>query len=399
MIIHVMAILLILGIAYLQMTQGLFSSLIMAVCTVFSAGLAIILYEPLATTMYNVQPAIADGVSLALLFATSLFVLRYLADQFINKDILFDMYVDRVGGAIFGLLSGTFIIGVLLVVMQLLPFGRVVMGDYRPYNDSLLREKRLAPFFPDDCVVGFGKIISAGSMSGAQSLVQVHDDLLLEAFCTRNTANRHGRVDTEINALRFLGAYQYPDDARNINWEDLDKAPPNPLVPEEIPTKVLIVRVSVNVSATGDKNDWWRLPGTQFRLHCKEKKTYHSYYPIGYLYYDTKTNGWRSALPPESDNVIKPAQLIVMRPKDVAGYEDASGEGRIAAKDLNLVVDWVYRIPADAVPQTIYFRRVDGAKVKAVQEGFPQRELRGKALKSIPPKSERTWERRGRRRR
>ncbi|MCK5556833.1 MAG: hypothetical protein KAJ01_00530, partial [Candidatus Hydrogenedentes bacterium] len=100
MIIHIAVIALIFGIAYLQMTQGLFSSLVMAVCTVFSAGLAMILYERLGSTMYEVQPVIADAVSLTLLFVAPLFLLRYLADRFINKDILFNVYVDRVGGAV-----------------------------------------------------------------------------------------------------------------------------------------------------------------------------------------------------------------------------------------------------------------------------------------------------------
>ncbi len=387
MIINVVAILLILGIAYLQMTQGLFSSLIMAVCTVFSASLAMILYERVGMTMYSLQPVIADAVSLALLFTVSLFLLRSLADRFISKDILFGMYVYRVGGAIFGLFSGTFMVGILLVVIQLLPFGRVIMGDYHPYNDSLLREKRLAPFFPDDLVIGLGKMISAGSMSGTQSLGQAHDDLLLEAFCARNTANRNGRLDTEIKALRFLGAYEYPDDANDIKWEDLDEAPSNPMVPDEIPTKVLIIRVSVNVSATGDKNDWWRLPGTQFRLYCKENKTYRSYYPIGYLYHDLQAHEWRATLPSGSNDLLKPAQLIVMRPKKVAGYADIYGEGKIAQKDLNLVVDWIYRIPAKAAPQAMYFRRVDGARITTVQKGFPRGKLLRKVLKTIPPKS------------
>ena len=388
MIVHIAVIALIFGIAYLQMTQGLFSSLVMAVCTVFSAGLAMILYERLGSTMYEVQPVIADAVSLTLLFVAPLFLLRYLADRFINKDILFNVYVDRVGGAVFGLLSGTIMIGVLLVVMQLLPFGRVLLGDYRPYSDSLLRDRRLAPFFPDDFVVGFGKMISAGSMSGSQSLTQAHDDLLLEAFCARNTAGRHGRLDTETNVLKFLGAYQLkPKDIDGfIKWEDLDEPPQNPVVPDYIPTKVLIVRVSVNVSASGDKKDWWRLPGTQFRLYCKEKDTYHSYYPIGYLYYDTQTRRWNATLPPNDDNVIQPARLIVMRPKTAAGYSliYEKGEGKIPEKDLNLVVDWVYRIPADSIPQAVYFRRIDGAKATAVREGFPQRELLPKALKTIP---------------
>ena len=392
MIVHIMVIALIFGIAYLQMTQGLLSSLVMAVCTVFSAGLAMILYERLGSTMYEVQPVIADAASLTLLFVGPLFLLRYLADRFINKDILFNVYVDRVGGAVFGLLSGTVMIGVLLVVMQLLPFGRVLLGDYRPYSDSLLRDRRLAPFFPDDFVVGFGKMISAGSMSGSQSLGQAHDNLLLEAFCARNTAGRHGRLDTETNVLKSLGAYELTSgDIKKgiIIWEDLEGPPPNPVISDDTPTKVLIVRVSVNVSASGDKKDWWRLPGTQFRLYCKEKDTYRSYYPIGYLYYDTQTRRWNAALPPSDDNVIQPARLIVMRPKKAAGYDLIYGEGTIPQKDLNLVVDWVYRIPADSIPQTVFFRRIDGAKVKEVQEGFPRSELLPKALKTIPSGEER----------
>jgi hypothetical protein len=72
-----------------------------------------------------------------------------------------------------------------------------------------------------------------------------------------------------------------------------------------------------------------------------------------------------------------PAALIVARPTNVAS--DGEGDDRL------LTIDWVYRLPAGAVPKQCWFRRTVGADVESVTEAFPAA-LHDDALKDKPAK-------------
>jgi uncharacterized membrane protein required for colicin V production len=401
MILHLVAILMILGLAYLQMMQGFFSSVIMAVCTVFSAAVAVALFPWFAasTGLYTLQPSIADAVSFGLLFVGPLIGLRFLADKFIRGDIYFDMIVDRVGGAVFGLFSGTVMIGVLLVVIQLAPFGRVVWGDFAPYSDSLRRDKRVAPFFPDEFVVGFGEMISAGSMSADQKWTDQHDDLLLEAFCARNTAGREGRTDAAPGAIKSVALFDGDPWAKAVAGSDTP-IPRNPVLDPAESSKVVVMRAEVNVSAADDADDWWRLPATHFRLLCRESlgrnKTSRSFYPVGYVYYDDDAKSVKAVIAPEgAENSIEPAKLILERPKDAGVYgDDKYGAGKISQDKINLVMDWIYVLPKSATPEALFFRRADAVKISGVTGAFTPSALREKMLTTPPPEDKNAKRRR-----
>lgn len=401
MILHLVVLVMILGLAYLQMMQGLFSSIIMAVCTIFSAAVAVALFPWFAssTGLYSLQPTIADAVSFGLLFVGPLIGLRFLADKFVRDDIYFDMIVDRIGGAIFGLFSGTVMIGVLLVVIQLAPFGRVVWGDFQPYADTLRRDKRIAPFFPDEFVVGFGEMISAGSMSADETWTDRHDNLLREAFCARNTVGRHGRTDVTAGAIRSVTLYHAD------KWADaMDKTdtpvPPCPLREKHDPTKVVVVRVEVNVAAaSNEKPFWWRLPATHFRLLCAKPgttKTYESFYPVGYVYNDAEAGGIKVvAAPEDAEGNTEPAKLIVMRPDRAGVYgDDRYGKGKIAQDKINLTVDWIYVLPKDVTPEALFFRRVDAVKTPAAVKTFTPSALKEKMLTNPLPEEKKRRHRR-----
>lgn len=397
MILYAIAVLLILGLAYLQMMQGLFSSLIMAVCSLFALAIASALFGWFAATtgLYEVQPSLAEAVSFALLFVGPLVGLRALADKYIRSDIYFNLIADRIGGAVFGLFAGVAMIGALLVVIQLAPYGGVVWGDFRPYRDTLQRDQRIVPFFPDEFVAGFGKRISSGSMSAGVKWEDVHDDLLLEAFCARNTAEKFGKRDTTRGALQ--SAVWYDADA----WAGAMKAtptpiPPSPQLPPHEPSRVVVVRAALNVSAADDAEPhWWRLPATHFRLRCRTTmrgtaKKYISLYPVGYVYYDLAAKTVKAALAPENaEKQVEPARLILERPSEAGVYgEERYGRGTIPQEKINLVMDWIYVLPRSATPETLFFRRVD---VLQPQSGgtFNPSALREKMLTTPPEETNR----------
>jgi len=381
MLIIIIATILVLGIAFYQVLQGLFSALIMAVLSVLCAAMAFGLYEPLASLLYTRQPGHADAASLVALFVVPLLALRLLFDRFIRSNVVFGMWVDRTAGGLLGLLTGMVLVGVLTVALQMLPVGASILG-FRPFDENLRRDQRLLPFCPDQFTLGLAKAVSAGPLAGQRRFGDAHDDLLLELFCARNRLEmtvtdkdtgekddrRVGRVDATPNSLKVLGAYLAPE-KRYAPWRK--NVPDNPLVDPAVPTKIIIVRVAVDESAregdsSGKARNWWLLPATHFRLRCEGKESSASHYPVGYLIH-TPAGGWElMPAPTTNNNVPAMTKLVLARPLD-KGRQTA--EGKKAHREL--VVDWVWRIPKDQQPKAVFFRLVAAADVVKLQQRMP----------------------------
>jgi len=346
MVFIILVTLLVLGIAFFQAIQGFYNSVIMALLTVLTAALAFTFYEPLAAALlYTRQPSCADAVILIALFVVPLLVFRIFFDRFLIRDLPLGLWTNRIGGGIFGLISGMVLVGVLTVAVQMLPV-REKFLYYRPYDDALQRQQRLAPFFPDEFTVGLMNVLSRGGLSAEadKSLRSVHDDLLLELFCARNTAGKGGRVGAPPDAMRVLGVCEPPDHAGA--W--IEQVPPNPLLPDADIPKLLIARVQISGDAR-DEDNWWRLVGTQFRLVGQSGR---GYYPVAYLTYEAE-GGWQAHAPPIGTDSAPIAQLIVER-----AY---SGD------TPHLAVDWVYKIAQSDEPAELIFRRVADASIRGVR--------------------------------
>jgi len=371
MVIIILAAILVLAIAFYQVVQGLFSSLIMAILTILSAAIAFMFYEPLAAMVYHRMPAYADAAALAVLFIVPLIVMRILIDRLLRGNVamgsgkgVLGVWIDRICAAALGIVSGMVLVGMLTIILQMLPFGATVL-TYEPYDASLHRKHQLAPFYADEFTVALIGKLSDGALAGEQSFDREHDDLLLELFCWRNTADKGGRVEAPLNSMKVLGAYSIiegDEQDKDEPWDRNPTAPPNPLMDPKAPSKLLIVRVAVNEIAR-DEHNWFLLPATQFRLVCKDGR---SFYPVGYLTYDevhprTKAmvaRKWACHGAERDENgLLQITKLIVGR------------QWKNAPKEL--VVDWVYRIPDGAEADYVVFRRHVGDKVKKATKGMP----------------------------
>jgi hypothetical protein len=333
MVLILLATILILAIAFFQVTQGFYSATIMVVLSVLSAAVAFHLYEPLATLLTPYQPAAADAIALLAIFVILLLGLRLAIDYFFKRNVVMGVWVDRIGGGIAGVLAGMTLVGVLTVAIQMLPWGPSILG-YRPFDDSLHRYSRLYLFAPDDFVVGIIKTLSDpnhGSLAGASTggFVRAHDDLLLELFCARNTAGRNGRTDAEAGSLSVGSAYT----SEGSSWGG--DVPADPRLGEQV-TKVVVVRTSVDRGAA-DKDGWWRLPATHFRLVSDSGR---SYYPVGYMI--RSATGLACVPAPSEEGRLQVAQLIV--------EHQAGGNKTIA-------IDWAFRLLPQDAPTTLVFRR------------------------------------------
>ena len=329
MILIGVAWLLVLAIALYQTLHGLFSAVIMALLTTVCAVVALGTYEWLGPAfLYGSQPAFADGLSLILHFAIPLLLLRTAFDKLIIGDAPLGGWADRTAGGLIGLYIGAVMVGILTIVLQMLPWGGTVLG-YTPYDSSLQRTQRI---YLDEFALGLFN--SASGLASGVSFNDVHDDLLLELFCARNTAGLNGRVDTPSDALKIKSAH-----APGAKWKNVvnhDKLPQDPLADSKNST-VLIVHTTVSAKArNADKKDgWYRFTGTHFRLVTGSGR---SLYPLGSIVPDKSGTRWTLAPDNEQDQPAKIADRCILRKHK---------------SDPVQHIYWVYRLPKPESQQTV----------------------------------------------
>ena len=385
MVLMLIAAALVLLIAYYQISQGLFSALIMAVLTVLCATLAFNYYEVLAdAVLHETQPDVAEAASLLALFILPLLILRLIADKLIPANVVLGLWANRIGGGAMGLFTGIILVGVMTIVVQMLPLGESVF-TYRSHDATLHRDQRLYPFYPDEFTLGMVNLLSKTAMGAGKTFTDTHDDLLLEAFCARNTAGKNGDLVAFGDDLTLGGVF-VPQE------EDIPKEVKFPasyplLLDESVTTKVVIVRATVKNSNT--KIPWFRLPATHFRLVSKParsateseqqgrlRQVSRSYYPVAFL-----TARLRDR---KEDTMSREAPWQCHTPELV---EDTNSPmlGDLSVERLkqyvpggNITIDWVYRIPVDEDPDAVVFRRAARQDIKRshgsqVNAGWPSK--------------------------
>lgn len=130
MILSVLMVVLVLAIAFRQSSLGLFSALIMAVLTLCCAAGAIGWHEYLAANFLAPywKPDYSHAIALAAAFGVPLVLLRLLFDRTITRACLLPVMIDRIGGAACGLITGLVMTGVAALALQMVPFGRSIIG-------------------------------------------------------------------------------------------------------------------------------------------------------------------------------------------------------------------------------------------------------------------------------
>ncbi len=356
MLVILLVVLLILAIAFYQVLQGLYSAMIMLLLSIISAMVAFNYYLQLSELLYEQMTAYTEPVMLVGLFAITLFVLRLLYDRFLGANVVLGTWADRIGGGIFGLLTGMVLTGMATIGMQMLPFPESVMG-YRPYDELLQRDQHLQPFRPDEFTLGLMGHLSAGSMAGRTDLENTHGDLLLDAFCARNTAGKNGGRLAKPETLSQVTAYQ-----QLPGGLDIDDVPRYPLK-DRGRREVLIVRTRIDREIV-DPDGWWRIPGTQVRLTTEDGDgRYHHYYPVAFLSGRTMSDrgeilsedNWRLHNPELEDDAPKLAMLSVEREH----YRDEQA----------LVIDWAFSVREGHTPVSATFRGISTSSVRMAEEG------------------------------
>lgn len=371
----IICFLLIAGIIFFQGVQGLFSALIMALCTLAATLVAFTYYEPLAGLLVErVDAVFVEPVCLVLLTFVPLVVLRFLVDKYLPGNVVPTVWMDRIGGGAFGLVTALLLVGTLSIAVQMLPWGRGVAGftassGYDAFGDTLARKSSFLVDTPTSFTLGTVKAMSSSSgLRGGQSFATLHDDLVLEMWAARNRDESGGKPASKTwrnDEIKIPVVARSPVKPGCLTVEKVVDATkqavvgggsfgtraaawPLDLASAEGRSHVFVARVSVTRDAA-DADRWWRLRATNFRLVTKDGS---SYYPVGYL---LRKGGWSIVDDPNGIGLLE-----INRP---------------AEKESTLTLDWVYRIPnlptdQPRVPWFMAFRRIAKAPIAQVAEGM-----------------------------
>jgi hypothetical protein len=317
MILSILIVAIVGGIAYYHYAQGFFSATFSAVCAAIAAVLAISYHEPVITGL--LQGAMADyAVSMVLigLFAIIYIVLRTICDTLVPGNIRLPNTIDRVGGAVMGIVAAVFAGGIVALAAQALPFGPSI-GGYARYevesrdevnipgaagrsqrtadvHDQLTEttftpEKQKKLLLPvDEWVLGIVQGLSnGGSLEGDRTLTSIHPSYPDELFAQR-LGIQIGASHTAINLQGKSPQVTVPDPGVFRVDQDLAKGAVDsevgqvhdrePKVSKGAKDLQLVVRVLFGKDAS-DSDHKVRLAPASVRL-CADGV---NYFPVGTL--------------------------------------------------------------------------------------------------------------------
>ena len=222
MVFTILLAVLFIAVVFFHYLQGFFSSTISAILAVIAAVLAFSWHETIVDKFLQGKMAnIAHAMVLVALFAFIYLAMRIVFDKAIPEGISLPALVDKIGGALMGMIAAFFCIGILSISAQEMPFGPSIAGYTKydsadidaqvagsfgaqrltGYNYSELHSdvagkfdetdrKQLFPIVPagvDEMVVNTIYHLSSttGSLQGNQPLSVVHPDFLQELFGQR----------------------------------------------------------------------------------------------------------------------------------------------------------------------------------------------------------------------
>lgn len=211
---------LMLGVAYALFREGFFNAVVMLVNTLLAIVVAFNFFEPMAdfledmirgTFLANYE----DALSLAILFAATLGLLRTITNKMQNEMVEFDGYVQQIGAGLTGLVTGYLATGFVVVMMQTLPLGR----DFLGFEPRGANEKSSRAFFPPDRM-----LLTMMRDIGAKSLVNRERDPDLDSIYDRfATFDRAGTFELRYTRYRRQTVEGETTPYRNELDQELDR--------------------------------------------------------------------------------------------------------------------------------------------------------------------------------
>jgi len=184
----VLALLIAAAVAALLFFKGNFLRAFAVFVTALCAEVVAFAYfEPLASLLIsrNKFTDFAQPACFLALFVISFAVMMLLALRLSRQSLDLGLWPERIGRALFGLLGGLIITGVILVALALAPLSNKIPYQRFDSNNPLAEKPQKALLNPDGFATGFFSLLSRASLSGKRSFAVLHPDFLNQLHLNR----------------------------------------------------------------------------------------------------------------------------------------------------------------------------------------------------------------------
>jgi hypothetical protein len=243
------------GIIFFQSIHGMFSALIMAVICVLSATAALGAHEALAQSLlYDFLGDYAYATAFVGLFALSVIVLRVALDMLIPRSTLLPAWVDKLGAAGLGVITGLVCTGVMGIGIQMLPFGADILGYRRIDEDGKTHSLWLNPEGFTISLCGW----LANSTTSEQNWFDDHPDFLTELHWWRSVESTGSRISVPRDSVKSTAEYGFTRALARLKPSDDDRRGRPAAIPELVagpPPGMAWVVVGVQVGRDAQDSD------------------------------------------------------------------------------------------------------------------------------------------------
>jgi len=198
-ILNLLVAALVLLIAYMWTTHGLFSALIHFVCAVVAGAVALAVWEPLTYTyLLDIREDIAWTIGLMGPFLLTLAALRFATDKLLPANIDFGNTANFIGGGVFGLGSAVISVGLLVISIGFMPLPANFLGYQRVAYSPSGTPSRAAgsPLWVpvDQITTAFYERLSVAGFGTSSPLATVQPNLHEQASLVRVTFDSRSRT-------------------------------------------------------------------------------------------------------------------------------------------------------------------------------------------------------------
>jgi hypothetical protein len=336
MILSAILIVLLLGIAFINYIQGMFSATLSAIIAVIAAAVALGFTEPVLAMIKPAKSAdIASAGVLCGLFVVTYLLLRLIFDKAIPGNMRLEPTVDKIGAAVMGLIAGVMCTGIIAIATASMPFSsglggmytryaleadKEVSGSYKPAQGqsqvyTIFGPTKDAAFLPndkdtagnvdpnlsklfipvDDWTLGLVSSLSSGSLAGERKFSDIHPDYLQELYGQRTgiqpgarhaAPNFAGSEAVQVQGMYLLSSVP-PAPDKGSELPVILKSGLDQQAPPQKGTPLLVIRAHINASAADDSSGNLDFSPAAVRLvvHRTDKSTSvvtpTDIYPIG----------------------------------------------------------------------------------------------------------------------
>jgi len=186
MILNIAIIVFLLAMFVVWAQYGLFSSFLHCALVIVCGAICLAIWEPLVQGfLINRMPHYAWGVALLAPLALLLIFLHVIIDRFVGVSVQLPDIFNKLGGGVFGVISGILTAGLIVLGISFLPMPSKIMG-YQRYTvlgtgQVDLNNPRKLWIPVDDIAAGFFSGLSTGAFSTATPLATHQPKLAAQA--------------------------------------------------------------------------------------------------------------------------------------------------------------------------------------------------------------------------